>query len=153
MGLPVNPKRGSLVVDGIDLMSSRYMIQNLGVLHGLGQIRGGDRIIPGVAGVTPLRRRRTGTRHDLNLFVCGDDDGDGAVFADAQAGLTSNLNVLLNDVADESLTPITRTAVWTPWGDTAKTFPIVVEGFEIGDPINPSTVRTVLSILLPNGRP
>lgn len=154
MGLPVNPKRGSLTINSVSLTSTRFMARNLAVLHGLGQLRGSDRVIPGVAGVVPLRRRTTATRYDLELYVCGDDDGAGLPFTDVQAGLVSNLNVVINSIADPPTPPtVTRSAVWTPYNSAPKTFDVVVEGFTIGAAVNESTVRTVLSIMLPGGRP
>lgn len=154
MSLPVNTRRGSLAINSIQLMSTRFQVLNLAELHGGGAVRGGQIVIPGQPGVKPTPRRRTAWTVDLQMLICGEDDGAGNAFADPVVGLISNLNVILNSVADPPTPPtVTRTAVWTPWQSTAKTFPVVVEEFTVGQQMNPSTCRATLSIMLPGGRP
>lgn len=115
-------------------------------------VRGTDRILPGVAGVKAYRRRLTVTRYSLPFYITGQYDRLGNVTADPFSGLAANLAWLY----DELLLPLTtgdgtQTAVWTPPGQSPITAAVHVLG--IPEPsFNPAAVAvTTLELSVPGG--
>lgn len=90
-------------------------------------IRGDDRIVPGVAGVIPYRRRITRSRYVFRLVVTGDVDETGAENADSVLGLVDNLDYLWDNVIEPpSASNSLLAASWTPPGSSARTADIHV---------------------------
>lgn len=98
-------KEGELIIDTESMNRPAWAI--LGDETGQGgllpllykmQKRGGDRIIPGAAGVIAYPRRATATPHSLRLAVTGDVDEDGVATADSAVGLAANMVYLFDNV-------------------------------------------------------
>lgn len=111
--------------------------------------RGSDRLLPGVAGVIPYRRRSTVTRYSLPFIVIGTYDRLGNMNADPEAGLDANIawlnaNLLLPTGAGDG----TRVAVFTPRGLAAITADVHVLGIPEPYELGP-VMRTTLEISAP----
>lgn len=113
---------GTLDVDGIPLMSPAWTIETLAEMYGTPDVRGDDRLLPGVAGVIPFRRRYTVMRYSLPFIVVGNVDQDGVPFDDPQVGLVTNLRYLAANVwAPTNVGNGTRTVTWhVPDGTTVE---------------------------------
>lgn len=89
---------GVLIIGGIVMNGPAWDISDLTDLWFTADVRGDDRILPGVAGVIPYRRRTTVTRHDLTILVIGDVDATGAPHSDSYIGLETNISSLYTNV-------------------------------------------------------
>lgn len=142
---------GTLSIDGVEMQRAAWYVE-LSPLWRTPDVRGGDRILPGVTGVRPYRRRRTVSRYSLPMIVTGQYDRFGLVTPDPEAGLAANLaylnaNVLLpTNVGDG-----TRSATWVPPGQPAVVVDVHVLG--ISDPgFSPGALmRTTLELSVPRG--
>jgi hypothetical protein len=120
-------------------------------------VRGTDRLLPGVTGVIAYQRRMAPTRHDLRLLVSGDIDGvTGTPYTDPVEGLAENLEYLRANV----LAPVvsstgTRAATLTVPGMANRTANIHVLGLMIQSYMIvfcQSVAVTTLQISIPGGR-
>lgn len=118
---------GSMTIDGKSINRPAFAI--IGDERGIGgyvqlwadfDVRGQDRILPGVPGVIAYPRRVTVRRMDFRLLVVGDVDAAGAPVADSKEGLEANLEwIRTNFLAPVVSSTGTRTAVLTlPSGGT-----------------------------------
>lgn len=91
----VNPDCiGDLSISGVSLNTPAWMTLNLERLWYQPDVRGEDRLVPGVTGVIPYRRRITSTTYELEFFIVGDCDQAGTPHADGLLGLQANLEYL-----------------------------------------------------------
>lgn len=111
---------GTLTIDGVALMCPGWTILTLGGFYGTPAELGTDRVIPGVDGVIPYKRRATVTRHSLPMVVVGQHNRLGVEYPEPYVGMETNLAYLLANVAlPTGVGDGTRTAVWTrPSGAT-----------------------------------
>jgi hypothetical protein len=102
-----------LEIDGISLDTNAWRITDLRPLYGAADVRGQDRLLPGVAGVVPYRRRRTVSMRALELAIFGDyDTDDEPTVGDFAAQCDANIAYLRANVADPTnVGDGTRTAV------------------------------------------
>jgi hypothetical protein len=141
---PLRPdtRFGTLSIEGVSLFTTRWTITSLAQLYRNPELRGSDRIIPGVAGVIPYLRRATVTRYSLPLVVSG---YDGA--SDPYVGTAAALHELSAICRPTNEGDGTRSAVFTmPHGPsvTAQVHVIGLNGdfagpywtgtFELSDP-------------------
>lgn len=127
---------GTLTIGGVSMNTPAWSVQGddtgqggLLALWIYTEQRGEDRLIPGVAGVIPYRRRETVTRHDLRLLVVGDVDQAGTPYADATEGLATNLAYLESNVIQPTnATDGTRAATLSVPGLSARSANIHVLG-------------------------
>ncbi len=88
-------------------------------------IRGQDRILPGVPGVIAYQRRMTVTRHDLRFLVVGDIDGQTSLpVMDQRIGLQDNLSYLHEEVFApvDSSTGMRYASLEMPGGELREAF-------------------------------
>lgn len=111
---------GSLTIDGVNMITSAWMVTSLAPLYDDPDVRGDDRLLPGVTGVRAYRRRATVTRASLPFLVTGFVDRFDAVVLNPYAQLDLNLLYLKTNVTLPTNTGNgTRTAVLTlPSGRT-----------------------------------
>lgn len=112
--LPSSTCYGTLSLNGIAMQRAAWWV-DLTPLYRGPDVRGSDRLLPGVTGVKAYPRRRTVTRHSLRLLISGQYDAAGAATAlDPEEQLEAhvawlNANLLhLTDVGDGTVP-----AVWT----------------------------------------
>lgn len=96
---------GNLAIDGVDMNRPAFAV--IGDENGNGglvqlwadfDVRGEDRLLPGVTGFLAYPRRITVKRFDLRLLVVGDVDQTGAPTADSLIGLQNNLEYIRANV-------------------------------------------------------
>jgi len=144
---------GRLLINGVDLSSGpAFFTPNLFDLQATWDVRGDDRLLPGVVGVKAYRRRITVSTHSLPMLVSGHTRYDGTAITPRALCLTNNIvflraNVLLPPTAN----PGTRAAsLLTPDGTTL-TGPVHVLKFEPGE-IVAGWMQATLTISIPGGR-
>jgi hypothetical protein len=152
--LTYNTAAGDLTISSVPMNGPAWKVLNLYVLQQPADQRGDDRLIPGSAGVLPLRRRDTVTRHSLQMLISGTHDRTGAAVADKFEGLQANVDYLIaNVVVPTGATDGTRSAVLTMPDGTTRTEPIHVIGMQFGDlSLDGSWMKAVLEISIPSGR-
>jgi hypothetical protein len=99
-GLNYGTSTGELLIDGTSLHCPAWVATDLTPLWLPGEVRGSDRLLPGVVGVKPYRRRLTVTSVDLPMIVTGHVQPDGTLNEDGWAGLQENLAQLSSWVTD-----------------------------------------------------
>lgn len=95
-------------------------------------VRGSDRVLPGVSGVRAFRRRSTVTEYSLPLYIFGDADHVGAVRDGSQAQVVANLAWITSAFFLPSTPDGTVTATLTV-GAVTRTGAAHVIGIEVGD--------------------
>jgi hypothetical protein len=136
-----------LEINSVPLAKPAWRILDLSRLHGRAA-RGGDRLMPGAAGVRAHRRYRTIYTTSLPLLVEGRQDREGNVNSDIYAGLDTNIDYLITNVVEPPATA-TVAAVWHRASGN-KSAAIHVEGFE-PEAFGKGWVRFSLDISIPNG--
>lgn len=89
-----------LEIDGVTMHGPAWDLTDLTDLMLGGEVRGEDRILPGVAGVIALPRRYTVTRHSLPFVIDGSVDVTGQPVANPWIGLQDHLDFLLANVVE-----------------------------------------------------
>lgn len=149
--LPSASCLGTLTIAGVAMQRPAWYVE-LAPLWRTPDVRGSDRILPGVSGVRPYRRRRTVSRYSLPMLITGQYDRFGAVTADPEEGLAANQAYLMTAVLlPTNVGDGTRSAVWTPPGRSAITVDVHVLG--IADPgfSAGALIRTTLELSVPGG--
>jgi hypothetical protein len=111
--------------------------------------RGGDRLIPNVAGVVAYPRQRHDVTHTLELVINGRYASDGTLNANAMAGLRANIAELKTITAPVTTGDGTRTVTWTYPGGSASAA-CHVGPLLIGRHFGPSVLAT-LDLHVPAG--
>lgn len=93
-----------LTINGVPLSTPGWECLNPMALRQGPATRGQDRVIPRAPGVRPYRRRAAPRRHQLDLIVNGEYDGDGTRYANRPARLDANLQYLRDNVTDPTAT-------------------------------------------------
>jgi hypothetical protein len=153
--LTPNTSAVNLTIDGVQMNCAAWQVLNLHVLLQPADQRGEDRLIPGSAGVLPLKRRETVTRHGLQMLISGTHDINGSANANTVQQLFTNIEYLNNYVVAPTGTGNgTRTAVFSRSGQAVNlTEPIHVTGLELGQVREDGQwIRAVLNISIPSGR-
>ena len=89
---------GVLTIGGVSMNTPAWDISDLTDLWFTADVRGTDRILPGVSGVIPYRRRTTVSRHDLTILITGDVNTASVPYADPLVGLETNTASLYTNV-------------------------------------------------------
>lgn len=149
--MPAPTRVEFLTIDGVPLPCPAWEVRSLLPLWQGPALRGGDRLLPGVVGVKPYRRRATVTTKTLELTIYGDVDPDGAPNADVRAGLEANVDYLRANVADPTnLGDGTRTAVLHLPSGATRTGAVHVLALDLGE-LGPTSVRATLDLSIPGG--
>lgn len=148
---------GTLTIDGVLLNTPAWDCTDLTTLWVEATVRGGDRLLPGVPGVIPYRRRLDVTTYALPMLISGDVDQDGTDYPNAWVGLETNMDVLWSDVVAPTNTGDgTRPAVLTMPSGLERTADVHVLGLRVSSAVGASTdhalVRAVLQLSVPAGR-
>lgn len=142
---------GGLSIDGVDLMTGAWAVLDLTPLWLTPNVRGVDRLIPGVDGVKPFRRRVTVTQHSLPFIVNGQVNSAGAPYANPWIGLQTNLDVLRAGVLDPTgATDGTRAATLTMPDGSTRTANVHVFGLTAGQRVQYVQLFT-LELSIPSG--
>lgn len=147
---------GQLTIDSIVMVEARWQVINLHELWLPSNVRGSDRVLPGVPGVIPYRRRRTVTERTLEMYIDGRVNEEDEVICDgasaaAWAGLESHIKYLRQYVVDPTnIGDGTRTAVLTYPSGTTATGQIHVLGLTLGSVRN-GRAAAAMTISIPNG--
>lgn len=116
-------------------------------------VRGGDRKIPGVAGVTPHRRRRDVFTVSLELMLYGRVNNAGAPWADGRRGLYGNSEYLIAQLIDAATAADgTRAAVLHLPDGTTRTGNVHVAGLEFAGERGGTKWRGILRLSIPAGQ-
>lgn len=141
-----------LIINSVPLATPAWRLTSLVPLWSGAEVRGQDRILPGVNGVRAYKRRPTVTSLVFRGIVFGLQDREGTPYADFRAGLHANLDVLLTQIVEPVTTGDgTHAATWVRPG-TDKTADVHVVGFTTSDGAVPWEVAFALEISIPAGR-
>lgn len=147
---------GILTVNSVSLNTVAWDISDLTDLWFHYDVRGEDRILPGVNGVIPYRRRRAPTRHDLTIWIVGDVAANGTPFADPKIGMETNLATLdTNVIAPTNVGDGTRAASLAMPSGATRTASIHVLGLvkqQIHFNGTQSIMEATLQISIPAGK-
>lgn len=148
---------GTLTIDGVLLNTPAWDLTDLTPLWVEATVRGGDRLLPGVAGVIPYRRRLDVTEHALPMLISGDVDEAGADQANAWIGLEANIETLRSTVIEPTnVGDGTRPATLTLPSGLTRTADVHVLGLRVSGAVGAGSshalVRAVLQISVPAGR-
>lgn len=137
----------------VPLCTPAYVLTDISPLLGSGDVRGSDRILPGVPGVKPYPRRRTVTEYSLDLFVDGSFDDDGSHNADPRTAVYDHLEYLIGELVDPPAgADGTRAGtLHLPDGST-RTADVTVVGIDVTATVGPASLRCVLVLSLSDGR-
>lgn len=150
--MPTPSQAEYLAIDGIPLaIDGAWEWLDLAPLWEGADKRGGDRLIPGAAGVVSYPRRATVSRRSINGYVYGFKDYNGAAFANVRVGLEANIAFLQEEVeADPGTATGTRTATLHLPSGATKTAEVHVEKLRLA-PFGPAAARAVLELSIPSG--
>lgn len=148
---------GTLTIGSTSMNCPAWDLSDLSPLWIDNQQRGQDRLLPGVAGVIPYRRRLTVSEHVLEMVIVGDTTPGGAAIADAWEGLQANVEILRANVVDPTnVGDGTRAATLTMPNGTTRTANIHVLGMRVakieGAEGAYSMMNGALTISIPTGR-
>lgn len=145
---------GTLTISGISMHTWGWNVLDVRDLLISVAVRGQDRLIPGVPGLRPYRRRVTATPHSLPMVFSGLHDLDGTPVTDHEeriSKLQEHLALFRSTVvAPVGTTPGTRSAVLIPAGGVPLTADIHVLSVTPGT-WSPATLRATLDISIPAG--
>lgn len=159
---------GTLTIGGVSMANAFGAWGVVGDENGRGgllhlwagfSVRGEDRLLPSATGVIAYPRRMTATRHDLNLLIVGDVDGQtGATATDAVETLADNIEYLrANVIAPVASSSGTRAATLTVPGQSLRSADIhvlglVIQRYMLMASCQGSIAITTLQISIPEGR-
>lgn len=112
--------------------------------------RGSDRLVPGVAGVVPYRRRPTVSVRELQGYVHGFKDYNGGVFADVRVGLEANVAFLQDNIEADPGGDGTRVATLHLPSGATKSADVHVLALRLSA-FGPTSARAVLVLSIPTG--
>jgi len=144
---------GTLTISGVELVNTyAWSITDLRPLWDSADVRGSDRILPGVIGVIPYQRRWTVTKINLPMVISGYVDQAGSIYDNPFVGLQVNQAYLLdNVVAPVGSNPGTRPAVLTMPDTTTRSGDVTVETLKFGPMAGAISWPCVLVISIPGG--
>lgn len=117
-----------LDIDGVPFDTPAWTTQQMDDLWSTPAVRGGDRILPGAAGVRALPRRPTVTGATVEVAVVGDLTWEGDPYDDPSAGLALNCAHLAELTLPAGTPSGTRTAtLHMRTGVADRTGPVHVE--------------------------
>lgn len=160
--LPVTPASGrlcpdlslgTLVISGVELVDTfAWSVTDLRPLLDSADVRGADRILPGVTGVIAYQRRATVTKVTLPMVISGFTDRAGSIYFDPFLGFEINVAYLQNNVvAPLGTNPGTRPATLTLPDTSTRTGNVTVETLKLGPMAGPISWPCTLVVSLPDG--
>lgn len=139
------------VKDGIDMHTPAWTVVDVTSLWMGADVRGEDRLLPGVAGVIPYRRRNTVTQHSLPMIIIGSRNRLGVAYSDMWVGLESNINYLRTNVVNPTnVGDGTRSATLRMPSGALRTANIHILRLSLGE-IKSGIMRATLDISIPAG--
>lgn len=142
---------GWIELDGVSMSTPAWCTHDLSALWGTPDLRGDDRLLPGVVGVIAYRRRATVTRLSLPFLVVGQYDRDGVEYPDPFIGLQTNLAYLMANVLLPTNTGDgTREMVWYLPDGGDVTVDVHVLGYRPGLTLE-GVARGTLELSVPGG--
>ena len=158
-GFNFSTVEGNLTLNGVPMKTRAWTCPDLTPLWMPATLRGGDVLIPGVAGVIPNRRRKTVTQFALDFRVSGMSDMNGVITTGTGNGpaefkqLESNLDYLRQNVIDPRTSPnpdgTVQGVLTMPTGDVRYAY-VHVLGFEVNARVA-HVLQGVLTISIPSG--
>lgn len=146
---------GALTISGVSMHTYGWNVLDVRDLWTTIAVRGQDRLIPGVSGLRPKRRRWTATPHSLPMVISGLHTPEGVDVTDPVARLAQfqdNLDFLMtNVVAPVASTTGTRAATLTMPSGGTRTADIHVLSITPGT-WTPAVLRCTLDISIPGGK-
>lgn len=146
---------GALTISGVSMHTPAWNVLELRDLWLGNEVRGQDRLIPGVSGLRPFRRRITAAQHSLPMFIAGfaSPDGTPAVGEEEiREQLEANIEFLMANVVEPVATVAgTRSATLRLPSGATRTAQIHVNKITPGT-YNPYGLRCTLDIDIPAGR-
>ena len=130
---------GQGVIDGFDLSSQWFCVTDWRQVWVASAKRGQDRIIPGLDGVVPFRRRLTAADLSLPFIIVGsityDGGGTAATLADARAYLHVNIAYAFDQLIPNPATADGQRlmSVDSPGFGLTRTNYVHVMGMDLGD--------------------
>ena len=150
--MPVITETEYLEIGGVPLATPAWVIVDLTPMWEGSEVRGRDRLLPGVAGVKARKRRATVTPKSLHMLIFGERDQDNGVYADPRAGLWTNIAYLRTNVVDPYSTGNgTRTAILHAPGAVTRTGAVHVISPLRLTKLGTITARAVLQLSIPGG--
>jgi len=152
-GIQSGDPTGTLEIDNVPMSCPAWSTLDLTSLWLGPAQRGEDRILPGVSGVVPYRRRATVRTVTLEMVIVGEVDHTGAVNADPWDGLRHNIWYLRTNVTDPTnIGDGTRNAVVTmPDGVTTRQADVHVGELVLGEHDNYARYLATLELSIPAG--
>lgn len=146
---------GALTISGVSMHTYGWNVLDVRSLWTSVAVRGQDRLVPGVSGLRPKRRRITATSHSLPMVISGLHTSVGIEVTDPEdrlAQFQDNLDYLMTNVVAEVATPSgTRSASLTMPSGGVRTADIHVIGITPGT-WTPAVLRCTLDISIPGGK-
>ena len=144
---------GSLTISGLNLsVGPAYLTPNLWALYATWDVRGSDRLLPGVNGVIPYRRRITVTTQTVELLISGHTSYTGAAVSPRTLCLEQNITHLRDViVVPPPAHPGTRPATLVLPSGASLTGAVHVVRFEPGEVIA-GWMQATLTLSIPGGR-
>lgn len=146
---------GALTISGVSMHTYGWNVLDVRDLWVTVSVRGQDRLVPGVSGLRPKRRRITATPHSLPMVISGLHTSVGVEITDPDerlAQIQDNLDYLMaNVVAEVPTTTGTRPASLTMPSGGTRTADIHVLGITPGR-WTPAVLRCTLDISIPAGK-
>ncbi len=142
-----------LEIDGIPLATPAWEITDLSELLNGPDVRGSDRVLPGVAGVVALRRRVTVSVRTLPMVIYGDRDWNGDSYEDGHDGVETNLAYLVDNLCIPTDTGDgTLPAVLYLIGGGVRTADVhVLSPIHTATELGPAGLRATLDLSIPAG--
>lgn len=148
---------GHLTIDDVNLHTPAWCLIDLSDLWGTQDLRGANRVIPGMRGRKAYRRRIDQTRFQLPFVISGACDENGFLYADAglgwPEGLEANVAYLQNylSAVDTDRGDSTRRATFTlPSGNVRRSW-VQVLGIR-GGLVDGGIMRATLDLLDVEGK-
>lgn len=146
---------GELTISGVPMHTYGWNVLDVRDLWTTVAVRGQDRLVPGVSGLRPKRRRITATTHSLPMVISGLHTAGGTPVTDPVARLAQfqdNLDYLMaNVVAEVPTVTGTRPATLTMPSGGTRTANIHVLSITPGT-WTPAVLRCTLDISIPAGK-
>lgn len=140
-----------LDIDGVSMSCAAWEHVNLQELLGGPAIRGQNRVMPGVSGVRPKRRRGTETTWSIHLNIDGNFDVDGAPYDDPEVGVVLNVLTLRNLVTDPIGDDSTRLATIHIKDSMTLVATVQVGQLEVGEFLSPTNVNATFDLIIVDG--
>ena len=143
---------GVLTIGSLPLNTPAWNVPNLARLWAEAEVRGTNVKLPTVPGARGYPTRLNESSYQLEFFITGDVDQDGAAYSDPWIGLEANSDILWASVFSPVLGRGTRTALLTMPDGSTRTAQVQA-GLELAaDVDDPSFVAATIDLTVVSGR-